>query len=104
MQDLYLKLGLKVPGKDLLSGISVKASYHDFWAEQGDTHYGPGWDLGVFKTLKIGYGNFLLGGQYADYDADNFSTDIGKLWLTLQFKLSPKPYHNLVAGFGVSDD
>ncbi len=100
VQDLYLTLDLKVPGQDLLSGISVKGSYHQFWAEQGDTHYGSEWDLGVFKTFKTDYGKFLLGVQYADYDADNFSTDTGKLWLTLQFKMSPKPYRNLVAGLG----
>ncbi len=81
LQDLYLKLDLKVPGKDLLSGISVKGSYHEFWAEQGDTHYGTEWDLGVFKTFKTDYGIFLLGVQYADYEAGNFSTDISKLWL-----------------------
>ncbi len=72
--------------------------------EQGDTHYGSEWDLGVFKTFEADEGNFLLGVQYADYDADNFSTDIGKFWFTLQFKLSPKPYHNLVARLGISDD
>ena len=75
LQDLYLKLDLKVPGEDLLSGISVKGSYHEFWAARGDTHYGSEWDLGVFKTFMTGIGNFLLGVQYADYDADNFSTE-----------------------------
>ena len=104
LQDLYLKLDLKVLGEDVLSGISVKGSYHEFWAEQGGTHYGSEWDLGVFKTFKTGTGNFLLGVQYADYDADNFSTDIGKLWLTLQFKMSPEPYRYLVAGLGIGDD
>ena len=98
LQDLYLKLDLKVPGDDLLSGLSVKGAYHQFWAERGGAHYGSEWDLGVFKTFKTDAGSILLGLQYADYDADNFSTDIGKLWLTLQFKLSPKPYRNLVAG------
>jgi hypothetical protein len=100
LQDLYLKFNLKVPGKDLLSGISVKGSYHEFWADDGDAHYGSEWDLGIFKTFKTGYGSFLLGMQYASYDADEFSTDINKLWLTLQFKMSPKPYQKLVAGLG----
>jgi hypothetical protein len=102
LEDLYLKVSLKVPGKGLLSGISVKGSYHEFWADEGDAHYGSEWDLGIFNKLKISYGTFLLGVQYADYNADEFSTDISKLWLTLQFKMSPKPYQNLVAG--LSDD
>jgi hypothetical protein len=102
LEDLYLKVSLKVPGKGLLSGISVKGSYHEFWADEGDAHYGSEWDLGIFKKLKTSYGTFLLGVQYADYNADEFSTDISKLWLTLQFKMSPKPYQNLVAG--LSDD
>ena len=80
----------------------MKGSYHQFWAEQGDTDYGSEWDLGIFKKFKTDYGTFLLGVQYADYSADDFSTDISKLWLTLQFKMSPKPYQNLVAG--LSDD
>ena len=100
LEDLYLKFDLKVPGKDLLSGISVKGSYHEFWAEKGNADYGSEWDLGVFKKFKTDSGDILLGVQYADYSADNFSTDISKLWLTLQFKMSPKPYQNLVAGLG----
>ncbi len=100
LQDVYLKLSLKVPGKDLLSGISVKGSYHEFWAEQGDAHYGSEWDLGIFKKFETDYGTFLLGMQYADYHADEFSTDIGKLWLTLQLEMSSNPYRNLVAGLG----
>ncbi len=82
----------------------MKGSYHEFWAEQGGTHYGSEWDLGVFKTFEADEGNFLLGVQCADYDADNFSRDIGKLWLTLQFKTRPKPCQNLVARLGISDD
>jgi hypothetical protein len=84
----------------LFSGISVKGSYHEFWAEKGNADYGSEWDLGVFKKFKTDSGDILLGVQYADYSADNFSTDISKLWLTLQFKMSPKPYQNLVAGLG----
>ena len=100
IEDLYVKLNLKVPGEGLLSNISVKGAYHEFWAEKGGSHYGSEWDLGIFKKFKTGFGIFSLGVQYADYDADNFSTDISKLWLTLQFKMSPEPYRNLVAGLG----
>jgi len=38
----------------------------------------------------------VLGVQYADYDADKFSTDTRKLWVSLDFKLGPKPFREML--------
>ena len=88
LQDLYLMLDAPLPG---LSGLSLKANYHQFWAENGDAHYGSEWAAGLFKTVGTNYGGITFGLEYAAYDADGFSQDTDKLWATVQFKMSPKP-------------
>ena len=92
LQDVYLKLDTKLSPAPWLSDLTIKAAFHDFHADNGGAHYGREWNLGAFKAFKSDYGAFLLGLQYADYNADEFATDTGKFWLTLQFKLSPEPY------------
>ena len=91
LEDLYLSLGAPLPGEGWLADLTFKAGYHQYWAEKGNSHYGWEWDAGVFKKIAADFGTFNLGVQYASYDADNFSSDTDKLWLTLQFQVSPKP-------------
>jgi hypothetical protein len=91
LEDLYLSLDVPVPARGWLSDLTFKANYHRYWAENGSTRYGSEWDLGIFKKIPVGFGAFNLGLQYASYDADNFSSDTDKLWLTLQFKIAAKP-------------
>jgi hypothetical protein len=89
-----------LPGEGWLSDINFKAGYHQFWAERGDSHYGWEWDAGVLKKFATQFGAFDLGLQYASYDADDFSSDTEKLWLTLQFRLSPKPLRGYLGDDG----
>jgi hypothetical protein len=91
LEDLFLSLDAPLPGEGLLSGLTFKADYHEFWAERGGSHYGSEWDAGIFKKFATQFGAFNLGVQYASYDADSFSADTEKLWVTLQFQLAPKP-------------
>ena len=91
LQDLYLLVDAPLPGTGMLSGLTLKASYHQFWAEDGDSHYGSEWDAGLFKKITTGHGAITLGLEYAAYDADAFSQDTDKLWATVQFQISPKP-------------
>jgi hypothetical protein len=104
LEDLYLSLSAPVPAEGWLSGITVKAGYHQYWAEKGNEHYGWEWDAGVFKKIPVGFGAFNLGLQYASYDADNFSSDTDKLWLTLQFQISPKPLRKYLDSGGNAAD
>ena len=87
-------------GEGLLSGLTFKADYHEFWAERGGSHYGSEWDAGLFKKFATQFGAFNLGVQYASYDADSFSADTEKLWVTLQFMLAPKPLRSYLADDG----
>jgi hypothetical protein len=95
LQDLYLELDVDVPLTGAFADIAVKGGYHEFWAEHGNTHYGSEWDLGAFKTFHLDNAQMVLGVQYADYDADGFSTDTRKLWVSLDFKLGAKPFREL---------
>jgi hypothetical protein len=92
LRDAYFSLNAPLPGEGLLSNLTFKAGYHEFWAEAGDSHYGSEWNAGIFKKFPTDFGSFHLGFQYASYNADNFSSDTDKLWLTLQFKAAPKPF------------
>jgi hypothetical protein len=100
LEDLYLSLAAPLPGEGWLADLTFKAGYHQYWAEKGGSHYGWEWDAGVFKKIAVGFGTFNLGVQYASYDADNFSSDTDKLWLTLQFQISPKPLRDYLNGGG----
>ncbi|MEM7023976.1 MAG: hypothetical protein AAF637_15495 [Pseudomonadota bacterium] len=97
LQDLYFKLDVALPTTGLFSDIVLKGGYHEFWAENGGDHYGSEWDIGVFKTFRLDDADFVLGVQYGDYDADDFSTDTKKIWVSLDFKLGPKPFRELYA-------
>ena len=55
-------------------------AYHDFKPENGSEDYGSEWDAAIVKKFnKI----FIISVHYANYDAESFSTDTQKLWLTL---------------------
>jgi hypothetical protein len=89
LRDLYLGIGSPLPGEGLLSGLTVAGAFHEFWAEDTGTHYGSEWDAGLFKKIDLDSGAIKLGLQYASYDADGFSVDTDKFWLTVQFVLGP---------------
>lgn len=100
LEDLFLSLDAPLPGEGLLSDLTFKAGYHQFRAEQGSSHYGWEWDAGIFKKIATGFGSFNLGLQYTSYDADDFSSDTDKLWLTLQFKIGPKSLRSYLGDGG----
>ncbi len=69
----------------------LEGGYHQFWADRDGAHYGSEWNLGLFKAFKTDYGKVALGVQYADYDADRFSSDTQKPWVTVQLQAARKP-------------
>ena len=54
----------------------------------------------LFKTFATPAGKFNLGVQYASYDADSFSVDTEKLWVTLQFQIDPRPLRSYLGDDG----
>jgi hypothetical protein len=90
LRDIYGKVKTTLPKISGIGGIKIFGAYHRFSDDDGSVDFGDEWDIGVARSFATGYGPIALSLQYADYDADNFSSDISKLWLTVSFKLKPK--------------
>lgn len=95
LEDFSVSAAAKVADDGWLSGLVVRGGYHEFFAENTDSHYGREWDIGVFKTFATSVGDVMVGVQFANYDADEFSTDTRKLWVTTHFKLAAFPLGEL---------
>jgi len=77
IEDAYVKLGVKA------YGVNFLAAYHDFGAERGGLDHGSEWNLRIARKF---YDHLTLAVKYANYDADNTSTDTEKIWLTAGVK------------------
>jgi hypothetical protein len=77
LEDTYFSLGYNFDKTKLV------AIYHDFSAERGPVgSYGTEIDLQATHKFSSGID---LGLKYADYSADNFTTDTTKYWLWLGY-------------------
>lgn len=70
LEDTYVFVGGAV------KGVNLGAAYHTFSADEGDSDYGS--EIDVVATKK--FGPYVVGLKYADYSADDFSTDTNKVW------------------------
>ena len=77
LEDIYLVVSTG------FSGVEVGAALHDFGADAGSADYGTEWGVSLGKTYRKHYD---VGFRYASYDADSFSSDTDKLWVTLGLK------------------
>jgi hypothetical protein len=75
IRDVFGTINAKFMENDslVLSGI-----YHDFTDDTGNMHYGKEWD---FQAVKKFGKHYSLLAKYANYDADQFSTDTQKVWV-----------------------
>lgn len=64
-------------------GVKADVIYHDFRADSGGAKYGSEIDLSLTKKFSEHY---ILQAKYADYNADEFKTDVQKFWLQLNVK------------------
>ncbi|MCJ9428201.1 alginate export family protein [Kordiimonas marina] len=83
LKDVYGSVAYKVPGEGALSGLLVKAVYHDFSADVGGAHYGHEWDFLASKKLTKSVSALV---KTAFYSADSFATDTTKFWVMLTAK------------------
>jgi hypothetical protein len=72
VKDQYIDLGTKI------SGVALKAVWHDYTADTGSANYGQEWNLQASKTLLKRY---TLTAKYANYRADTLARDTQKIWL-----------------------
>lgn len=76
IEDTYIKFGAK------LGKVNTQLIYHDFAANEGGADYGT--ELNLVATYPFSKtASFQF--KYASYEADSFSTDTDKIWLTLNY-------------------
>ena len=81
IEDLYLSAGY-FPGKaGPLTGLKFVVAYHDFSSETGSIDYGS--EFNLVAGAKWDVLAFTL--KYADYSADEFSSDTSKIWLQVDY-------------------
>ncbi len=91
LEDMYGKVVYKFDGvHPWIDSTKFVGVYHDFEAERGGADYGDEWNLQLSRPLKldnIGWSeSSSIALKYAAYDADNFSTDTEKWWISFQVK------------------
>jgi len=75
LNDTYVKVVSKV------AGMKVIGMYHDFSSDEGSIDYGSELDIVLVKPINKTFKGIL---KFADYSADDFSTDTQKIWLSLE--------------------
>ena len=74
LEDRYFQVGGKV------SGIALKAVYHQFDAQDSGDDYGS--ELNLSATKKI-CEHAVVALKYANFSADDFASDVEKVWLQM---------------------
>jgi len=87
LQDYFVDVRYKVPKSDgrlgSLSGLLLIGQYHEFRSDVGNINYGSEFDFYAFLPIHEGwYTQF----KYANYQAENFSTDTEKFIFGLGYK------------------
>jgi len=83
LADIFVTASYKIGGDGPLKGTLLKAVYHDFNSDVGDTDYGSEIDLLIStKIMK----NVTASVKAAFYRTDGFATDTDKIWFTVGAK------------------
>ena len=72
-----------ITAKTKIGGVVLLASYHDLSANEGGANYGSEVDLVAKYKINKTTGVLV---KFANYSADDFSSDTSKLWLQLTTK------------------
>ncbi len=81
LQDFYVSGAYKFP--EMVKGLKAAVIYHKFTSEFGDTDYGDEIDAVLSYAINK---NYSVAVKYADYNADAYSVDTQKFWVTLAAK------------------
>ena len=79
--DSYLRFAYSFGLTGAFDSVSLSGFYHDFEADLGSATYGDELDL----SLAARAGRVTLTLKYASYDADTFSVDTDKLWVSMDY-------------------
>ncbi|WP_321390067.1 alginate export family protein [Emcibacter sp.] len=81
LRDFYLTINYTLMATEtIVDGLKLAAVYHKFEADFGGAKYGS--ELGLSASKKI-FDHYSLGLKFARYDADSYSVDTSKFWLTV---------------------
>jgi hypothetical protein len=88
LQDFYGELKYKVPAGaggpfSTFGGLLLIAQYHEFRSAVQDLDYGSEFDFYAYMPLKSG---FYAEAKYANYQADDFFTDVQKVIFGLGYQ------------------
>ena len=72
-----------VAGGGKLGGFDWLVAFHDFGADEGSADYGTEWDASLKRAFGRGFEAEL---KAANYDADDFSGDVTKVWLQVTWR------------------
>ena len=81
LRDFYLKVDYLLAGTEaIVNGLKLTAVYHRFEADFDGADYGSEWDLSASKKI---FDHYSLALKFARYEADSYSADTSKFWLTV---------------------
>ncbi len=81
LEDFYITGAYKFSGA--MKGLKAAVIYHKFTSQFGDVDYGSELDAVISYAINK---NYSVAVKYADYNADTWSVDTKKFWLTLAAK------------------
>ena len=81
LHDFSLSAGYKLRNIGIFEDVRARASYHWFGADEGNEDFGEEFDIALSGKWK----NIRFGLEYADYNADSFSTDARVFILSTEF-------------------
>ena len=86
LRDAYASAGYTIKTAGPFSGVNASATYHHFESDRLSMHYGNEWDASLSGRI----GRFDLLARYATYEADRFSTNTRKFWLSVAWAFGPE--------------
>jgi len=81
IDDSFVRFGWAAGSAGPFTAVNLAALYHDFDADFGSAHYGD--EVDIMLNARTERTVFTL--KYAAYNADQFSDDTDKLWLSVDF-------------------
>ena len=81
LHDFSFSAGYKLRNIGIFEDVRARASYHWFGADEGNEDFGEEFDIALSGKWK----NIRFGLEYADYNADSFSTDARVFILSTEF-------------------
>ncbi len=81
LRDVSVSAGYKLRNLGIFEDIRARASYHWFESDEGNDSFGEEFDIALSGKWK----NIRFGLEYADYDANSFSSDAQVFILSTEF-------------------